>query len=87
MHVVATAALALKLLGVLGMMVIMFTIFFRLNPRLRELWADFSPDGSPDPSKEKEFFDTRARRKALCETCLKLAVAVLVFSAFLGFGT
>ena len=87
MHVVATAALALKLLGVLGMMAIMFAIFFRLNPRLRELWAGFSPDASPDPNKEKEFFETRARRKALCETCLRLAVAVLVFSAFLGFGT
>ncbi|MHC4109353.1 MAG: hypothetical protein ACYSTY_14850 [Planctomycetota bacterium] len=87
MHVVATVALALKLLGVLGMMVIMFIIFFRLNPRLRELWAGFTPDGSPDPNEEKEFFETRARRKALCETCLKLAVGVLVFSAFLGFGT
>ena len=87
MHVVATVALALKLLAVLGMMVIMFIIFFRLNPRLRELWASFSPDGSPEPNEEKEFFETRARRKALCETCLKFAVAVLVFSAFLGFGT
>ena len=33
----------------------------------------------------KEFFATRARRKALCEVCLKFAIGVLVFSAFLGF--
>ena len=86
MHVVAHAALGLKLLSVVGMMVIMFIIFFRLNPRLRELFASFAPDTEPDPDKEKEFFQKRARRKALCETCLKFAIGVLVFSAFLGFG-
>ena len=87
LHVVATVALTLKLLSVLGMMAIMFVIFFQINPRLRELFATFSPDSSPDPAGEKEFFGKRARRKALCETCLKFAVAVLVFSAFVGFQT
>jgi hypothetical protein len=86
LHVVAMAALVLKLLSVAAMMAIMFVIFFQLNPRLRELFASFSPGAAPDPEQEKEFFARRARRKALCETCLKLAVAVLVFSAFLGFG-
>lgn len=86
MHVVATVALVLKLLSVVGMMVIMFIIFLRLNPRLRELFATFSPDSAPDPAKEQEFFAKRARRKALCETCLKFALGILVFSAFLGFG-
>jgi len=86
LHTVAIVALALKLLSVAGMMGIMFIIFFRLNPRLRELFARFSPGRAPDPDAEKEFFSKRARRKALCETCLKFAVAVLVFSAFLGFG-
>ena len=86
MHVVATAALVLKLLSVVGMMAIMFIIFFQLNPRLRELFAGFAPGQGPDPEQEKEFFAKRARRKALCETCLKFAIGVLVFSAFLGFG-
>jgi hypothetical protein len=83
----AVVALVLKLLNIVGMMVIMFVIFFQLNPRLRDLFASFSPGADPDPDKEKEFFGTRARRKALCEVCLKFAIAVLIFSAFLGFGT
>ncbi len=86
MHMVGTAALVLKLLCVLGVMVIMAIIFLKLNPRLRELFAGFSPDADPDSDKEKEFFAKRARRKALCEICLKLMIGVLVSSAFLGFG-
>lgn len=86
LHVVSSVALALKLLSLVGMMVIMFIIFYRLNPRLLELFASFSPDAAPDPDHEAEFFDKRARRKALCETCLKFAIGILVFSAFLGFG-
>jgi len=86
LHLVAVVALVLKLLSLFGMMVIMFVIFFRLNPRLQQLFDSFSLQADPDPEREKEFFEKRARRKALCETCLKLALAVLVFSAFLGFG-
>ncbi len=86
MHLVAMVALVLKLMSVVGMMVIMFIIFLRLNPRLRELFATFSPGSAPDPPKEQEFFAKRARREALCETCLKFALGILVFSAFLGFG-
>ncbi len=86
LHVIGGTALTLKILGVLGMMVIMFIIFFQINPRLRELFATFSPDHEPDPVKEKEFFSLRARRKYLCEICLLFAIGVLVFSAFLGFG-
>ena len=56
MHPVATVALILKLLSIVGMMVIMFVIFFQLNPRLRDLFASFSPEAEPDPDKEKEFF-------------------------------
>ena len=85
MHIVGTVALILKLLCVLGMMGIMFIIFMQINPRLRELFAGFSPGSAPDPEKEKEFFAKRARRKALCETCLKFAIGILVFSAFLHF--
>ena len=86
LHLVAMVALVLKLLSVAGMMVIMFIILFQLNPRLRELFASFSPNAAPEADAEKEFFAKRARRKALCEICLKLAIAVLVCSAFLGFG-
>lgn len=86
LHFVAYAALGLKLASVIGMMVIMWMIFFGLNPRLREIFARFEPGKEPAPELEQEFFQKRARRKALCETCLKFAVAVLVFSAFMGFG-
>jgi hypothetical protein len=34
---------------------------------------------------EKKFFQVRGKRKALCDTCFWFAVAVLVFSAFMGF--
>jgi len=85
LHTVAALALVLKLLCVAGMMVIMGKIFFGLNPRLREIFATFAPGQAPDAALEAEFFTKRARRKALCETCLKLAVGVLVSSAFLGF--
>ncbi|MCC7069957.1 MAG: hypothetical protein IT383_01460 [Deltaproteobacteria bacterium] len=86
LHVVAMVALVVKLTAIAGMMGIMFVIFFRLNPRLRELFTGFAPDAPPNPDDEREFFAKRARRKALCETCLKLALVVLVASAFLGFG-
>ncbi|MBI4667823.1 MAG: hypothetical protein HY747_01355 [Elusimicrobia bacterium] len=85
LHPAAWAAIGLKLTAVFGMMVIMGQIFLGLNPRLRELFATFAADKAPDIQAEKEFFEKRARRKALCETCLKLAVAVLVCSAFIGF--
>ncbi|MFH1763549.1 MAG: hypothetical protein ABIF09_05085 [Gemmatimonadota bacterium] len=85
LHLVAVIALVTKLLSLLGMMVIMFIIFFKLNPRLQKLFDSFSPDADPDPEGEKEFFGKRARRKALCEICLQLAIVALVSSAFLGF--
>ncbi len=87
LHMVAVIALVLKLASVVGMMAIMGMIFFDLNPRLREIFAKFEPGKAPVPEMEKEFFQKRARRKALCEICLKFAFGVLVFSAFLGFGT
>ena len=86
LHPVAMAAMGLKLAAVAGMAAIMWVIFFRINPRLRVLFAGFMPGTAPDGAAEKEFFGLRARRKAICETCLKFAVVVLVCSAFLGFG-
>lgn len=86
LHIVAMIALGLKLASVVGMMVIMGMIFFGINPRLREIFTKFEPGKAPAPEMEKEFFQKRARRKALCGTCLNLAIGVLVFSAFIGFG-
>ena len=85
MHFVAIAALTVKLIAVTGMVVIMLKIFYRINPRLSELFGKFSPAAKPDETNEKEFFTLRAKRKALCEICLVFAIIVLVASAFLGF--
>ena len=87
LHLVASIAAVLKLICVFAMMYIMFIIFFKINPRLRELFAQFKTGEKPEPNSENEFFTLRARRKALCETCLKFAVGVLVFSAFMGFAS
>lgn len=85
LHIVAVVALVLKLVFVFGMVAIMGIIFLKINPRLRELFADFKPNEQPDPDNEITFFALRGRRKALCDTCLKFAVGVLICSAFLGF--
>jgi hypothetical protein len=87
LHAVAIIALVLKLSFITGMVVIMMQIFFGLNPRLKELLARFTPNQEPAVEEAKEFFAKRARRKALCETCLKFAIGILVCSAFLGFGS
>ncbi|MBI4720762.1 MAG: hypothetical protein HY770_06005 [Chitinivibrionia bacterium] len=85
LHPVAWAAVGLKLSSVFGMMFIMVMIFFKLNPRLKEIFARFEAGQKPAPELEQEFFKIRARRKALCETCLWFALGVLVFSAFIAF--
>ncbi|MBI2440155.1 MAG: hypothetical protein HYV35_02170 [Lentisphaerae bacterium] len=85
LHPIGMTAMLLKLACVCAMMVIMGMIFFRINPRLRALFAAFSPGVAPAPEREREFFSLRARRKALCETCLKFAIGVLICSAFIGF--
>jgi hypothetical protein len=84
-NVVVITALTIKLIAVAGMVVIMLKIFYRINPRLKELFGKFSPNSKPDESSEKEFFTLRAKRKSLCEVCLVFAIIVLVASAFLGF--
>lgn len=82
---IGMTAMLLKLACIVAMMVIMGVIFLRINPRLRKLFASFSPGVAPEPERQKEFFALRARRKALCETCLKFAIGVLICSAFIGF--
>ena len=85
LHLVATVAMAVKLLAVFGMVVIMIKIFYGINPRLRKLFGQFAPSDKPGESEEKEFFSLRTKRKSLCEICLVFAIIVLVSSAFLGF--
>lgn len=87
LHMVAWTAVSLKLICVFAMMVIMIIIFSKINPRLRELFTQFNADEKPESNGEKEFFSLRARRKALCDTCLKFAIGILVFSAFIGFAS
>ena len=82
---VASIAITLKLAFVFGMVVIMYIIFMKINPRLRLIFSEFSNDSQPDPTSEAKFFKLRARRKYLCEICLVFAILVLVFSAFMGF--
>lgn len=84
-NLVSVTALIIKLIAVAGMVVIMLRIFYRINPRLKEMFAKFSPSSKPDESGEKEFFTLRAKRKSLCEICLIFAIIVLLASAFLGF--
>jgi hypothetical protein len=84
-NLVVITALIVKLISVAGMVVIMLKIFYRINPRLSELFGKFSPTEKPDESSEKEFFTLRAKRKSLCEICLVFAIIVLVASAFLSF--
>jgi len=85
LHLIATVAMSVKLLSVIGMVIIMIKIFYVLNPRLSKLFGQFTPSDKPVESEEQEFFTLRAKRKSLCEICLVFAIIVLVSSAFLGF--
>lgn len=85
LHTVATVSLGLKLVFVFAIATYGMRIFFGKNPALKVLFSKFEPGTEPDPEVVKEFFAIRAERKALCDTCFWFAVAVLVFSAFIGF--
>ncbi len=84
---VALVSLILKLVSVFGMVVIMVIIFYKINPKINKIFAGFSNNNSPDSQAETNFFKLRARRKYLCDICLVFAIFVLIFSAFLGFGS
>ena len=86
LHIVASVAIVLKLAFVFGMAAIMFVIFFKINPRLKELFTLFEEGTNPESKNENEFFTLRARRKVLCDICLKFAIGVLICSALMGFG-
>jgi hypothetical protein len=60
-----------------------FIIFFKIYSRLQELFAKLKEDELLPENHEKEFFSLQAKRKALCDICLKFAVGVLVFSVFM----
>ena len=55
--------------------------------RMEAIFTKFEPGKAPDQELEREFFQKRARRKYLCDICLWFAIGVLVFSAFITFGT
>lgn len=86
LSMVAGIALTVKLAAIFGMVIIMVIIFFKINPELTKLFAGFSENEDPKIDSEKLFFKLRARRKKLCEICLKFAIVVLVASAFIGYG-
>jgi hypothetical protein len=78
-------ALVLKHIFVLGMFVIAIIISTSINPRIRDVFARFSPDTSPDEEAVKQFFAFRARRKKLCKICLVFAILILVITPVLRF--
>ncbi len=84
---VAMISLILKLVSVFGMVVIMVIIFYKINPKINKIFAGFTSNYSPDSQSETDFFKLRGRRKYLCDICLVFAIFVLIFSAFLGFGS
>ena len=77
--------MVLKLVFFFGIAIWGLRIFLGLNPQLKVIFSKFEPEKEPDPELEKESLTKRARRKALCDTCFWFAIAVLVFSAFIGF--
>lgn len=85
LHIVSSIAIVLKLVFVFGMVIIMFVIFFKINPRLSVLFGQFSAEVTPNEELENDFFELRGRRKALCDICLIFALGVLICSAFMGF--
>ena len=85
LHFIAYAALFLKIICVGGMGVLMFNIFSNYNPKIKALLDKFNTEQEISADKEKEFFQLRQRRRKQCEICLRLAIAVLILSAFLGF--
>lgn len=85
LHPVSYAALAVKLTFIFAMVAIMMRIFIGINPRLKALFSRFSSSEKPNETDEKSFFALRAKRKLLCEWCLRFAIVVLIASAFLGF--
>lgn len=80
---VGWTALIVKLLLVLGMAIILYFGSVHFNPKLKEMFARFSPDTPPNPEDEKAFFALRARRKYWCDRCWQLGIGVLIASAVL----
>ena len=80
---VGYVALAVKLVSIAAMASILWFGTFVFNPRLKEMFAQFSPDAPPEPEREAEFFAQRARRKWWCDRCWHLGILVLVSSAVL----
>jgi hypothetical protein len=78
-------AFILKHIFVLGMVVIAYYISFFINPRIRDVFAKFSPDAAPQEETANTFFILRAKRKKLCKICFVFAILILVISPVLRF--
>ncbi len=76
-------ALGVKLLSIASMAGILWFGTFIFNPSLKAMFAQFSPDETPDPDLVAEFFAMRGRRKWWCDQCWRLGVVVLISSAVL----
>jgi len=82
---IVKVAFVLKHIFVLGMVAIVFQASFSINPKIREIFAKFSPQSEPDEALVKEFFALRAKRKKICKVCFVFAILVLVVSPILRF--
>lgn len=83
MTTIGSIALGIKLLAVAGMAVILYWGTFVFNPKLKDQFAGFSAEETPDPKLEQEFFALRGRRKYWCDRCWNLGLIVLIASAVL----
>jgi hypothetical protein len=82
---VVSWAFILKLLFVFGMATLAFYITFFINPKIKEIFVDFSNNESSDENKIKMFFNLRGKRKKLCKICFVFAILILVLSPLLRF--
>ena len=82
---VAFAAFFLKHVFVFGIVAIAFYITFAVNPKIRVLFATFTPGAAPPEAEATSFFALRARRKKLCKICLAFGIIVLLVSPVLRF--
>ena len=80
---IAMVAFWIKQVLVLTIVSILFYGSFIVNPKLKEIFARFNENTTPNPTDESEFFALRAKRKKWCNRCMWLGVAVLIVSPIL----
>ena len=82
---VAFGAFILKHIFVLALVMFAFYVTFSVNPKIRTLFATFSPAADPREEDAKSFFALRARRKMVCKMCLVAGILILLVSPVLRF--